>query len=69
MATQRGTLYDPDMKKTKTKRITVRLGTRAGDRALGRMLEAGWEVVATSTRGALSWKPGYTDIVLRRRVS
>lgn len=57
------------MAKIKTKRITVRLGTRAGDRAVRKMLEAGYEVVMQSTRGALSWKPGQTDIVFRRRVA
>lgn len=54
------------MGELETKALRIDLRTRRGKRQLEKLLQDGWSVASQSTRGALAWSPGQTDVVLAR---
>ena len=58
--------YGLTMAKIETKSLKVNLQTRSGRKQLEKLMEDGWTVATQSTRGAISFSPGQTDVVLTR---
>jgi hypothetical protein len=50
----------------KSKKVTLDISTRRGARKLVKLQEQGWEIVSEHKRGALAWKPGQVDYVLKK---
>jgi len=53
-------------KKVETKSVTIDIARKSGAKQLVKLQEEGWEIVSEHKRGALQWKPGQVDYVLKR---
>lgn len=52
--------------KPKTKTLTLDIRRKSEARKLTKLLEDGWVIVSEHKRGALEWKPGQVDYILKK---